>query len=76
MWDIVPIALHSRARRSPASRCIWRIAARSLFLFIGADPRTEWLRDCVRLDRHGFVITGPAAVAEVLNPGTLRLSCS
>ena len=32
----------------------------SLFLFIGADPNTEWLRGCVELDRHGFVLTGDA----------------
>ncbi|WP_377806916.1 FAD-dependent oxidoreductase [Azospirillum sp. A29] len=29
-----------------------------LFLFIGADPHTEWLNDCVALDRKGFVLTG------------------
>ncbi|HEX5574477.1 MAG TPA: NAD(P)/FAD-dependent oxidoreductase, partial [Gemmatimonadales bacterium] len=34
------------------------IATTSLFLFIGADPKTEWLRNCVELDRRGFVLTG------------------
>jgi len=34
------------------------IATRALFLFIGAQPRTEWLSGCVELDRHGFVLTG------------------
>ena len=35
---------------------------RALFLFIGADPNTDWLRDCgVALDNHGFVMTGVAA---------------
>jgi thioredoxin reductase (NADPH) len=30
-----------------------------LFLFIGADPETEWLKGCgVALDRQGFVLTG------------------
>ncbi len=30
-----------------------------LFLFIGADPNTDWLRDCgVDVDPKGFVITG------------------
>lgn len=37
----------------------------SLFLFIGASPNSEWLRGCVELDRHGFVVTGSA-----LSPGT------
>lgn len=33
----------------------------NLFLFCGADPATGWLRDCgVRLDGHGFVVTGTA----------------
>ncbi len=31
---------------------------RHLFLFIGADPNTDWLRDCVETDPKGFVITG------------------
>jgi thioredoxin reductase (NADPH) len=30
----------------------------ALFLFIGADPKTEWLRNCVDLDKKGFVLTG------------------
>jgi thioredoxin reductase (NADPH) len=36
----------------------------SLFLFIGATPNSEWLRGCVALDGHGFVLTGPALPAE------------
>jgi thioredoxin reductase (NADPH) len=36
--------------------------ARHIFLFIGAVPETDWLEGCgVALDRHGFVLTGPAA---------------
>ena len=30
-----------------------------VFLFLGAEPNTEWLRDCVALDDKGFVLTGP-----------------
>jgi thioredoxin reductase (NADPH) len=37
-----------------------RFDTSSLFLFIGAAPNTDWLRGCVELDRHGFVVTGPA----------------
>jgi thioredoxin reductase (NADPH) len=36
----------------------------SLFLFIGADPKTEWLRNCVDLDRKGFVLTGTSLPQE------------
>ena len=31
---------------------------RHLFLFIGADPNTGWLKDCVDVDDKGFVVTG------------------
>ena len=32
---------------------------RNVFLFIGADPETEWLRSCgVAVDGNGFVLTG------------------
>jgi thioredoxin reductase (NADPH) len=34
-----------------------------VFLFIGADPNTEWLKDCpITVDPHGFVRTGPGAM--------------
>jgi thioredoxin reductase (NADPH) len=35
---------------------------RHVFLFLGADPATDWLKDCgVALDDKGFVTTGLAA---------------
>ncbi|MGF6857018.1 FAD-dependent oxidoreductase [Paraburkholderia sp. CI3] len=35
------------------------IATRHLFLFIGADPKTDWLNSSgVELDNRGFVVTG------------------
>ncbi|OAJ62376.1 copper transporter [Paraburkholderia ginsengiterrae] len=34
---------------------------RHVFLFLGAQPNTAWLGDCVALDKHGFVLTGPDA---------------
>ena len=37
-----------------------RIETPALFLFIGADPHTEWLSGCVQLDKKGFVLTGAA----------------
>ncbi len=44
--------------------------ARNVFLFIGADPATEWLQGCVALDKAGFVTTGmaPANGASVPSP--------
>ncbi len=48
---------------------------RKLFVFIGADPETEWLDGCgVKLDAHGFVFTGaPAQTAEGLAPAALEI---
>jgi len=59
-------------------------ATRHLFLFIGADPETEWLGDCgVTTDPHGFVVTGsnarggfparPAAALETAVPGVFAI---
>jgi thioredoxin reductase (NADPH) len=31
-----------------------------VFLFLGAEPNTRWLGDCVVLDKNGFVLTGAA----------------
>jgi thioredoxin reductase (NADPH) len=33
-------------------------AIRHVFLFLGAEPSTRWLGDCVALDKDGFVLTG------------------
>ena len=39
---------------------------RNVFLFVGADPETEWLRACgIGLDANGFVITGQATAGTV-----------
>ena len=35
------------------------VPAVSLFIFIGAVPRTDWLNGMVERDNRGFVITGP-----------------
>lgn len=36
------------------------LTANMLFIFIGAQPRTDWLKSSICLDEHGFVLTGPA----------------
>ena len=35
------------------------VPAKLLFIFIGAQPRTEWLQGRLCLDQHGFIRTGP-----------------
>ncbi|MFB4420177.1 FAD-dependent oxidoreductase [Streptomyces sp. QL37] len=39
------------------------LRAAALFVFIGARPRTEWLRGVLALDEKGFVLTGADAQA-------------
>ncbi|HEX5308881.1 MAG TPA: FAD-dependent oxidoreductase [Solirubrobacteraceae bacterium] len=45
----------------------------ALFLFLGADPCTDWLGDALARDRNGFVLTGTDAEAasplETSEPG-------
>jgi len=36
-----------------------RVAATSLFIFIGAQPRTDWLGGIVERDSLGFILSGP-----------------
>jgi len=36
-----------------------RVPAGSMFIFIGALPRTEWLGDAIARDERGFILTGP-----------------
>jgi thioredoxin reductase (NADPH) len=35
------------------------VAARAVFVFIGAAPRIDWLAGAVAVDQAGFVLTGP-----------------
>ena len=40
--------------------------AGNMFVMIGAEPCTDWLRDCLALDAHGFVLTGRCAQGHLL----------
>jgi thioredoxin reductase (NADPH) len=42
-----------------------------LFIMIGADPCTGWLKDSVRLDDRGFVLTGDDCDADAPAPYNL-----
>ena len=44
--------------------------ATNLFVMIGASPNTEWLAECVELDRSGFVETGFSDDGELGTPST------
>ena len=44
-----------------------------LFIFIGAEPRTDWLDGVVARDSRGFVLTGPDLVAGGRRPAGWNL---
>jgi thioredoxin reductase (NADPH) len=45
------------------------VAATSLFIMIGAEPKTGWLDGVVRRDERGFILTGPDLGHERPLPG-------
>lgn len=44
--------------RNRATGDLRDVETQNLFVFIGADPCTDWLSGCVALDGKGFVLTG------------------
>jgi thioredoxin reductase (NADPH) len=47
---------------------IERVPASSMFIFIGALPRTDWLGDLVERDERGFILTGPDLIRDGQRP--------
>jgi thioredoxin reductase (NADPH) len=41
-----------------------RVPAKAVFCFIGAAPRTEWLKGTVELDPDGYILSGPALTVD------------
>jgi thioredoxin reductase (NADPH) len=50
-----------------------QLPAASLFIFIGAQPRTEWLDGVVMRDKLGFVLSGPDLVVDGKKPKSWTL---
>jgi len=42
-----------------------RLSTPALFMFIGADPNTNWLSGCIELDAKGFVLTDQQLPREI-----------
>ena len=47
---------------------IERVRATSMFIFIGALPRTDWLAGIVERDEYGFILTGPDLIRDGQRP--------
>ena len=68
-------ALSQIAWRHKASGETGERALRHLFLFIGAAPCADWLRDCrAAIDGKGFILTGKAARPDDADPPGLMTS--
>ncbi len=50
--------LEELAIRNLKDQSITQAKADSVFIFIGARPYTDWLKECVLKDEKGFVLTG------------------
>ena len=59
-------ALTSVRWRHRGSGAVEERAIQHVFLFCGARPNTDWLQDCLTLDRAGFVKTGSDLTADEL----------
>jgi len=45
-----------------------RVPAKSIFIYIGALPRTDWLGDLVQRDARGFILSGPDLLRDGKRP--------
>jgi thioredoxin reductase (NADPH) len=50
------------------SKTTERVPAKSIFIYIGALPQTDWLGDLVQRDERGFILSGPELVREGKRP--------
>src|SRR5216684_3399449 len=64
--------VHLRTANPPKE---WDVAARFLFLFIGAEPNTAWLDRGIALDDRSFIVTGQSSHRglETSSPGVFAI---
>jgi thioredoxin reductase (NADPH) len=49
------------------------VPAATLFVFVGATPRTEWLESAVARDSYGFILTGRDLLSDARHPSAWTL---
>ena len=54
-------------RHTPTGHCE-DVDTGHAFVFIGAEPRTDWLDGTIERDAHGFLLTGPDLVVDGRRP--------
>ncbi len=62
--------------RNRDTGAVWTGPLRHLFLFIGADPNTGWLKGCsIEVDDKGFVVTGKGGASPLATnvPGVFAI---
>jgi thioredoxin reductase (NADPH) len=52
------------------------LPVRHVFMFIGAEPNTAWLKGCLALDENGYILTGPRTEGDTAGPPHLPLQTS
>jgi thioredoxin reductase (NADPH) len=57
-------SLEAVAVLDSASGAVTEVPARAVFVFIGASPRTDWLKDKLQLDQQGFILSGADLMRE------------
>src|SRR5215467_13990206 len=75
IWARVSVAeVHGETRLEEISvlcsdtNRIERVPTSAIFIFIGALPRTDWLRNVVERDERGFILTGPDLIRDGERP--------
>ena len=58
------VRLPRDVRRDNKTGELDKVEAGYLFVFIGAEPRTDWLQGVVVRDERGFVLAGPDLAAD------------
>jgi thioredoxin reductase (NADPH) len=69
-------ALEAATVRNRATGETLRLPLRHLFMFIGAEPNTEWLAGSLALDAKGYIVTGMRSAGDAEASATLPLQTS